>query len=60
MTPDSVPIIDRNPRLENVWLAAGHNMLGLSMSPGTGKLVAELMSNQEPHVDPFPYRMNRI
>jgi D-amino-acid dehydrogenase len=60
MTPDSVPIIDRSARLENVWLAAGHNMLGLSMSPGTGKLVAELMSYQEPHVDPFPYRMNRF
>ena len=41
MTSDSKPIIDRSPSLDNVILAAGHNMLGLSMAPATGKLVAE-------------------
>jgi len=38
MTCDGLPIIDRSPRLENVMIAAGHNMLGLTMAPGTGKL----------------------
>ena len=42
MTYDSLPIIDRSPKYENVIIAAGHNMLGLSMAPATGKLVAEL------------------
>ncbi len=41
MTYDSLPIIDRSPKYENVMIAAGHNMLGLSMAPATGKLVAE-------------------
>jgi len=60
MTYDGVPIIDRSPSMENVWIAAGHNMLGLSMSPATGKLIAELIGGREPHVDPHPYRVSRF
>ena len=43
MTFDGLPIIDRSPAMANVMIAAGHNMLGLSMAPGTGKLVAEML-----------------
>jgi len=60
MTYDSLPIIDRSPSLENVWIAAGHNMIGLSMSTGTGKLVAEMMSGEKPHIDPTPFRVTRF
>ena len=60
MTPDSVPIIDRSPAYENMWIAAGHNMLGLSMAPGTGKLVAEMLAGQQPHLDPTPYAVTRF
>jgi D-amino-acid dehydrogenase len=60
MTPDSLPIIDRSSALGNVWIAAGHNMLGVSMAPATGKLVAELLGGQRPHIDPAPYRMGRF
>jgi D-amino-acid dehydrogenase len=60
MTYDSLPIIDRSPKYANVMLAAGHNMLGLSMAPATGKLVAELVSGGEPHIDPAPYRASRF
>jgi D-amino-acid dehydrogenase len=34
-------------------------MLGLSMAPATGRLVAELLTRQTPHVDPAPYRLDR-
>ncbi len=60
MTLDSVPIIGRSPALDNTWIAAGHNMLGVSMSPATGKLVAELLSGQTAHVDPQPYAAGRF
>lgn len=60
MTCDGLPIIDRSPRLENVMIAAGHNMLGLTMAPGTGKLVSEVLSGESPHVDPYPYRVSRF
>ena len=60
MTCDGLPIIDRSPRLENVMIAAGHNMLGLTMAPATGKLVCEMLSGETPHVDPYPYRVSRF
>jgi len=46
--------------MSNVMLAAGHNMLGLSMAPATGRLVAEMLDGREPHIDPKPYRPERF
>lgn len=60
MTYDGKPIIDRSPALRNVVIAAGHNMLGLSMAPATGKLVAELLSGATPHIDLTPYAVTRF
>lgn len=40
--PDGLPYIGRSGRVENLLVATGHAMLGLSMGPITGKLVAEL------------------
>src|SRR5262249_15025254 len=60
MTFDGKPIIDRSPALSNVLLAAGHNMLGLSMAPATGKLVAELLGEQRTHPAPGPYSLRRL
>jgi D-amino-acid dehydrogenase len=60
MVTDGNPIIDRSPAFENVFIAAGHGMLGLSMAPATGKLVAELLGGSKPHVDPAPYSVGRF
>jgi D-amino-acid dehydrogenase len=60
MTYDGLPVVGRSPARPNVWLAAGHGMLGLSMATGTGKLVAELVAGDQPHVDPHPYRPDRF
>jgi len=60
MTYDGKPIIDRSPAMSNVLIAAGHNMLGLSMAPATGRLVNELLGGQVPHVDPDPYSVKRF
>lgn len=60
MTWDSLPIIDRVPSFENVFLAAGHSTLGVSMAPATGQLVAELVSGRKPTLDPTPYRVGRF
>jgi D-amino-acid dehydrogenase len=59
MVPDGKPIIGRPPALDNVIVAAGHGMLGVSMAPATGKLVAELLCGATPHLDPRPYRVAR-
>ena len=60
MTWDSLPIIGRTPRLENVYLATGHNMLGMSLATATGKLIAELMSGHSPHIDPAAFAPQRF
>ncbi|MFC1757162.1 NAD(P)/FAD-dependent oxidoreductase [Planctomycetota bacterium] len=55
MTWDSLPIIGQTPELENAYLATGHNMLGLSMAPATGQLIAKLVTGQPTHIDATPY-----
>jgi D-amino-acid dehydrogenase len=59
MTPDGLPFIGCVPAFDNVYLAAGHGMLGVSMAPATGKLVAELVTGLPPHIDPVPYAVSR-
>lgn len=60
MTWDGKPIIDRSPAMKNVWIAAGHNMLGISMATGTGRLVRELMLDENPHVDAKHFSIARF
>ena len=60
MTYDSLPIIDRSPRWANVTIASGHNMLGMSMAPATGRVVAAMVGGSEPFVDVRPYRLSRF
>jgi D-amino-acid dehydrogenase len=57
---DDMPIIGRAPGHGHVWLATGHGMLGVSMSPATGRLIAELMTGETPHIDPTPYAPSRF
>jgi|HubBroStandDraft_6_1064221.scaffolds.fasta_scaffold146690_2 D-amino-acid dehydrogenase len=60
MTPDGLPLIGPIPAFDNLFLAAGHGTLGVSMSPATGKLVAELMTGLVPHIDENPYSVSRL
>lgn len=60
MTYDDLPIIDWAPRQNNLILATGHGMMGISMAPSTGALVAELITGADPHIDPAPYSIRRL
>jgi D-amino-acid dehydrogenase len=60
MTPDGLPRIGPTPNFRNVVVAAGHGMLGVSMAPATGKLVAEWLSGITPHLDPSPYQIPSV
>ncbi|TWT17790.1 FAD-dependent oxidoreductase [Luteimonas marina] len=57
---DDLPIIGRAPGHDRLWLATGHGMLGVSMSPATGRLLAELVAGESPHIDPAPYSPARF
>lgn len=60
MTWDSLPIIGRVPRIDNAYLATGHNMLGLSLAAGTGKLIAEIVQDQPTHIDSTAFSPERF
>jgi D-amino-acid dehydrogenase len=59
-TPDGVPIIGRSPNHNNLILATGHAMLGLSLGPGTGQVVEELVNGKETAFDLSPLRLERF
>jgi glycine oxidase len=39
-TADRLPVVDRAPGLDNVWLTAGHYTTGLLLAPATGEALA--------------------
>jgi D-amino-acid dehydrogenase len=45
-SPDGLPYIGRSKKIKNLVFATGHSMMGLSLGPGTGKLVNEIVSNE--------------
>ncbi|MBX2916646.1 MAG: FAD-dependent oxidoreductase [Cyclobacteriaceae bacterium] len=45
-SPDGLPYIGRSQKISNLILATGHAMMGLSLGPGTGKIVADLVSGK--------------
>jgi D-amino-acid dehydrogenase len=59
-TPDGLPYIGRPRTYDNLVIAAGHAMLGMSLAPITGKLVSELTVQAEPSLDLTPFRIERF
>ncbi len=55
MTYDTLPVIGNLPFSKNGFIATGHSMLGVSMAPATGRLIAELVQGQETHLNVTPY-----
>ncbi len=50
-TPDGLPFLGRARHIDNLTVAAGHAMIGVSLGPVTGKLVAEVVSGEKPSID---------
>lgn len=47
-SPDGLPYIGYAPGYSNVLVGSGHSMMGISMAPGTGKVLAELHQQKDP------------
>ena len=60
MTWDSLPIIGPIPASNNGYLATGHNMLGMSLATSTGRMIAEMLCGDEPHIDATPFSPSRF
>ncbi|HXE59739.1 MAG TPA: FAD-dependent oxidoreductase [Gemmatimonadaceae bacterium] len=55
-TPDGVPLIGRWEREPGVWIAAGHEGLGITTAPGTAALIAADIAGRAAPFDAAPYR----
>jgi D-amino-acid dehydrogenase len=46
-----LPYLGRSTEIQNLIIAGGHSMMGLSLGPATGKIVADLANGQKPAID---------
>src|SRR5690606_34357991 len=61
--PDSLPVIDRSGRSDQVFYAFGHGHTGLAGGATTGKIIADLIAGRPPDIDIAPFsraRFNQI
>ncbi len=54
-SPDGMPYLGRSTRYDNLIVATGHSMMGLSLAPITGRIVADLLLNR-----PFPLDLSLL
>ena len=59
-TPDGLPYMGRSARFSNLIFATGHAMMGLSLGPATGKLVAEIFQDKTPSIGMELFRPERF
>ena len=57
---DGLPYIGRIKSYNNVIVATGHAMLGLSLGAGTGKLVSELINETSTSMNLAPFAVERF
>lgn len=57
---DNLPLIGRWKPIAGLWIAAGHEGLGITTSLATGELLADLVTARQPTLDPSPFDPMRI
>jgi D-amino-acid dehydrogenase len=57
---DGLPILDRAGDLENVYLATGHGMQGVTLAPPSGRLMAEMIATGRRPEALEPFRLDRF
>jgi len=57
---DHLPLIGRWPLEEGLWIAAGHEGLGITMALATGRLLSDQIAGRTSEIDPLPYDPSRI
>ena len=60
VTPDAVPVISGVDSIPGFFIATGFSGHGFGISPGAGRLMAELVMGETPVVDPSPFRYSRF
>jgi D-amino-acid dehydrogenase len=60
LAPDGLPLLGALPGYENAVVATGHGMLGVTMAPVTGRIVAELLCDGKSSIDISALRPDRF
>ena len=58
-TPDKLPVIGPSAAGDRLWLATGHEGLGITTSLGTGRLLADLLLDRPTAIPAAPYSPTR-
>jgi D-amino-acid dehydrogenase len=59
-TADMLPLVGPAPAHAGLWFSFGHAHHGLTQAASSGRLLAELVCDQTPYIDPKPYRVERF
>ncbi len=59
-TPDGQPLLGRHPQQRGVWLATGHEGLGVTTATASGELMAAMITGEPAPIDPRPYEPARF
>lgn len=59
-TPDKLPLIGPSAVSDRIWLATGHEGLGITTSLGTGRLLADMLAGKTTEIPAEPYRPARF
>jgi D-amino-acid dehydrogenase len=58
-SPDGLPYIGRSDKIENLLIAGGHSMMGLSLGPATGKIIADIANGKKAELNIMPFNPER-
>lgn len=58
-SPDGLPYIGASPHHDNVTVAGGHAMLGISLAAATGYLVKQIIQHEKPEIPMEKFRVDR-
>ena len=54
LTPDGLSLLGRSSHYDNLTIAAGHSMIGMSSGPASARLVTQVITGEEPFMDMSP------
>ncbi|MEO9825167.1 MAG: FAD-dependent oxidoreductase [Paracoccaceae bacterium] len=57
---DSLPLIGETTRVKGAYLGFGHDHVGLTGGPKTGRLLSQVISGRNPNIDLTPYSPARF
>jgi glycine oxidase len=60
MTPDGLPIIGAEPRLQGLWYATGHGRNGILLAAVTGLIIRQLLAGEQAVEDLAPFSPARF